>query len=133
MNITAATGVAVREFPLKTGSADYLLYVESKAAGVIEAKPEGHTLKGVETQSAKYTDGLPDGLPHYHLPLPIAYESTGTVTQFTNLLEPDARSREVFTFHRPAELLRLVHFDSQLRAKLRNMPPLNVEGLWPLA
>jgi type I restriction enzyme R subunit len=75
INITAATGVAVRAFPLKTGSADYLLYVESKAARVIEAKPEGHTLKGVETQSAKYTDGLPDVLPHFHLPLPMA---TGT-------------------------------------------------------
>ena len=55
------------------------------------------SLKGVETQSSKYVDGLPDGLPHHHLPLPFAYESTGTVTQFTNGLNPDARSREVFT------------------------------------
>ena len=65
MNISAGLGVAVREFPLKTGYADYLLYADGKAIGVVEAKPEGHTLTGVETQSAKYTDGLPDGLPHY--------------------------------------------------------------------
>jgi len=91
MNISASLGVAVEYFQLKTGEVDYLLYVNGRAAGVIEAKAEGHTLTGVETQSAKYTDGLRDGLPHYHLPLPFAYESTGTVTQFTNNLAPDIR------------------------------------------
>ena len=57
MNISAGLGVAVREFPLKTGFADYMLYADAKAIGVIEAKPEGHTLTGVEPQSAKYTAG----------------------------------------------------------------------------
>jgi type I restriction enzyme, R subunit len=104
MNISAGPGVAVREFPLKSGCADYLLYVDGRVAGVVEAKPEGHTLSGVETQSGKYLDGLPAGLPHYRLPLPFAYESTGAVTHFTNALEPHARSREVFAFHRPEEL-----------------------------
>ena len=103
MNISAGTGVAIREFPLKTVFADYLLYANGKAIGVIEAKPEGHTLTGVEIQSAKYAEGLPKNLPHYHLPLPFAYESTGVITRFTNGLEPDYRSREVFSFHRPEE------------------------------
>src|SRR5674476_838717 len=42
-NIHAARGVAIREFPLNTGYgfADYLLYIDGKAAGVIEAKKEG--------------------------------------------------------------------------------------------
>ena len=79
MNISAGRGVAIREFPLQTGFADYLLYADCKAIGVIESKREGHTLTGVETQSAKYTTGLPSGLPNYHLPLPFAYESTGSV------------------------------------------------------
>lgn len=57
MDISAGPGVAVREFPLKTGEADYLLYADGRAIGVVEAKPEGHTLTGVETQSAKYTEG----------------------------------------------------------------------------
>src|SRR5215213_2074394 len=74
MNISAGSGIAVREFPLSTGFADYLLYVDGKAIGVVEAKPEGHTLTGVETQSGKYTDGLPANLPHIRLPLPFAYE-----------------------------------------------------------
>jgi type I restriction enzyme R subunit len=130
MNISAGPGVAVREFPLKSGFADYLLYADCKALGVIEAKPEGHTLTGVETQSGKYMDGLPSGLPSFHLPLPFAYESTGTVSQFTNALEPDARSREVFTFHRPEELIRLVKLDHQVRGLLRQMPELNTQRLW---
>lgn len=130
MHINAGLGVAIREFPLKTGEADYLLYVDGEIIGVIEAKPEGHTLTGVEMQSAKYTTGLPDDLPRWRSPLPFAYESTGTVTQFTSTLDPEARSREVFTFHRPEELLRLVKLDGQLRTKLRSLPPLNPERLW---
>ena len=59
MHISAGLGVAIREFPLKTGPADYLLYVDGEIIGVIEAKPEGHTLTGVEPQSAKYTRGPP--------------------------------------------------------------------------
>ena len=75
VNIHAARGVAVREFTLKTGhgEADYLLYVDGQAAGVIEAKKQGDTLSGVEIQSAKYTKGLPDCLPCWHNPLPFAY------------------------------------------------------------
>src|SRR5436190_13683008 len=130
MNISAGLGVAVREFPLTTGDADYMLYADAKAIGVVEAKPKGHTLTGVETQSGKYLDGLPKGLPNYRLPLPFAYESTGEVTQFTNTLETDARSRVVFTFHRPEELIRLVKLDKQMRTLLRAMPPLNVGNLW---
>ena len=57
MNISAGSGVAVREFPLKTGDIDYLLYADAKVIGVVEAKPGGHTLTGVETQSAKYLQG----------------------------------------------------------------------------
>ena len=33
MNLSAGLGVAVREFPLTTGDADYLLYVDGKAGG----------------------------------------------------------------------------------------------------
>ena len=130
MNISAGLGVAVREFPLKTGFADYMLYADSKAIGVIEAKPKGHTLTGVETQSGKYLEGLPDLFPNHRLPLPFAYESTGDVTQFTNALEPDARSRTVFTFHRPEELIRLAKLDQQLRSAFQAMPPLDIGRLW---
>ena len=88
-NILAYRGVAIRNFTLKPGHgfADYLLYVDGKAAGVIEAKKEGVTLTGVETQSEKYTKGLPDGLPAWSKPLPFSYESTGIENRFTNGLD----------------------------------------------
>ena len=88
----AGLGVAVREFQLTTGEADYGLYIDGKVAGVIEAKKTGSTLTGVETQTDKYAKGLPDGVPHYGLPLPFGYESTGVVTRFTNRLNPFPRS-----------------------------------------
>src|SRR5579875_2080765 len=64
MNLYAGIGVAVREFILASGHgrADYLLFVNGKAVGALEAKPEGTALAGVETQSAKYSTGIPSGL-----------------------------------------------------------------------
>jgi type I restriction enzyme R subunit len=106
LNLFAGRGIAVREFALKHGHgfADYLLYVDRKAAGVVEAKKEGTSLTGVETQAARYSEGLPDALPAHHRPLPFLYQSTGGETRFTNWLDPEPRSREVFTFHLPETL-----------------------------
>jgi type I restriction enzyme R subunit len=131
MDISAGPGVAVREFPLDDGEADYLLYADGKVIGVIEAKPEEHgTLTGVESQSARYVSSLPVGVPAHRLPVPFHYESTGTITQFTNLLDPAPRSRMVFAFHRPDELLRLAALDRQLRQALAEMPKLEDPKLW---
>ena len=105
-SISAGPGVAIREFPLASGHgfADYLLYVDGSAVGVIEAKKAGVTLSGVEVQSDKYSQGLPQALPAWQRPLPFAYQSTGTETRFTNGLDPAPRARSVFAFHRPAQL-----------------------------
>ena len=131
IKIYAGLGVAIREFPCSAArKRDYLLYVDGQAIGTVEAKPEGHTLIGVETRSAKYSQGLPPDVPTHRRPLPFNYESTGTVTQFTNSLEPDPRSRQVFRFHRPAELLELVRRPSQIREGFQTLPPLNPRGLW---
>ncbi len=146
-NIIGTRGVAIREFALRQGHgfADYLLYVDSKAAGVIEAKKQGVTLTGVETQSAKYTKGLPDGLPCWNNPLPFSYQSTGIESRFTNGLDPEPRSRAVFAFHRPEtladwlgsakDLAQLSGPDYQGRGgtfleRLKHMPLL-ADDLWP--
>ena len=99
INLGAARGVAVREFPLKTGYADYLLFADRKALGAVEAKPEGIPLSGIEQQSEKYSTGLPNKVQAWHTPLPFLYESTGVETNFTSHLDPDPRSRRVFHFH----------------------------------
>ena len=71
-NIYAARGIAIREFPLKPGYgfADYLLYIDGKAAGVIEAKKAGTTLRRGAIQPKKYNEGLQQALPSWAHPLP---------------------------------------------------------------
>src|SRR5947209_19419171 len=102
LDLTAGRGIAICEFPLEAGFgfADYLLYLDRKAIGAVEAKAEG-TLAGVEAQSAKYAAALPDDLPAHRRPLPLLFESNGSVTYFTNGLDPAPRSRPVFNFPRP--------------------------------
>jgi type I restriction enzyme R subunit len=140
VNLGASRGVAVREFVMRRphGRADYLLFLDGRAAGVVEAKKEGETLTGVEHQSAKYVDGLPDELePAVEGGLPFVYESTGTETRFTNRLDPDPASRSVFSFHRPETLvgwleeLRRHPQAPTLRHRLRGLPELRETGLWP--
>ena len=94
-NLSAGRGVAVGEFPLKSGhgEADYLLFVDSAPVGVVEAKKEGETLTGVELQTTKYGEGIPDNLTTPRRPLPFQYQSTGVETRFTNLLDPESRSK----------------------------------------
>ncbi len=153
MNLSAGRGVAVREFKLTTGHgfADYLLFVDGKAVGFLEAKPESHTLSGVEVQAEKYSTGLPAGLNPPVEPLPFLYLSTGTITKFTNLLDPDPRSRRIFQVHQPGTLAEWLaadtldvwvksagHFTaaddtkpSSFRARLRAMPPVEKAFLFP--
>jgi type I restriction enzyme R subunit len=112
----AVKGVAIREFPLNPGHgfADYLLYVNGKACGVIEAKKAGATLSGVEVQSARYAQGLPAALPAWRRPLPFVFESTGVETRFTNGLDPAPRARALFAFFRPELLLQwLIYLPDQ--------------------
>lgn len=129
LNLGAGPGVAVREFQLTTGAADYLLFVGRKAVGVVEAKPAGTTLSGVADQSAKYLTGLADRVPHVQLPLPFAYESTGTETYFRDERDPEPRSRRVFAFHRPETLRAWLKDETTLRARLQALPPLDTAGL----
>jgi len=138
VNLTAGRGVAIREFPMKPGfgEADYLLYVDAQAVGVVEAKKEGSTLTGFETQTTKYSEGLPDSLPAPRRPLPFCYQTTGVETRFTNLLEPDAASRNVFSFHRPETLAEWLNDElsvpgSTVKGRIRQMPALAEEGLRP--
>ena len=118
------------------GEADYLLYLDAQAVGVIEAKKEGSTLTGFEIQTTKYSEGLPDSLPAPLRPLPFCYQSTGVETRFTNLLEPDAASRNVFSFHGPDTLAdclndELSQPNSTVKARIRQAVSLAEEGLRP--
>ncbi len=56
INLSAGRGIAVREYQTDIGPADYALFVDKQAVGVIEAKPEawGHKITTVEEQSHGY-------------------------------------------------------------------------------
>ena len=129
MDLSASRGVAVREFPLLTGIADYLLFIDREACGVLEAKRVGIPLGGVADQSIKYVGGLPDDIPSYGNPLPFAYNSTGKETSFVDMRDPRPRSRRIFSFHRPESLKEFLSDEKTLRRKLQEMPPLITEGL----
>src|SRR6266496_3324304 len=123
INFSAARGVAIREALLKGGDeVDYLLFVDGKAIGTVEAKPEGYTLTGVEEQSGKYGKGLLDIYPKWREPLPFAYESTGVETQFTGRLDPSPKSRNIFAFHKPETLLEYLEPNANLNTRLTNLP-----------
>ena len=147
INLSAGRGVAIREFPLAPGHgfADYLLYVDRRAVGVVEAKKVGETLSSFEIQEEKYSTGLPAALPAALRPLPFLYLSTGIETRFKSLLDPEPRNRNVFSFHRPDTLAEWLAAEplwlpedhplrdrpASLRLRLRNLPELDEEGLWP--
>ena len=128
----ARPGVAVREAHLRTGFADYLLFVNGRALGVIEAKRVGIPLSGVEAQSARYAVGLQPQMRAWRpeTPLPFRYESTGVEIYFTNGLDPEPRARRVFALHRPQTLAAWVQESETLRGRLRQMPPLITDRLW---
>lgn len=137
--VAAAQGVAVREVPTTAGPADYVLFVDSQAVGIIEAKKVGTTLTGVEWQTQKYQISFPGELPALLVngALPFGYESTGAETRFTCGLDPDPTSRRTFTFHRPETLARWhedhITFDGRgtLRGGITLLPELDPAGLWP--
>lgn len=130
IDLGVAVGVAVREFPLKNGFADYMLFVDRIGVGVIEAKPEGTTLMEVSEQSDKYIKNFPKNLPYMFDPLPFAYESTGIETYFRDTRDPEPCSRRVFAFHKPETLHEYLKSEKTLRARLKEMPILIKDQLW---
>lgn len=130
LNPNAALGVAVREYPTDTGPADYVLFVDGRGVGVVEAKPDswGERLTTVEEQSSGYASAKLKWVSNAE-PLPFLYESTAVVTRFTDGRDPSPRSREVFTFHRPETLKAWRNDLLSLRAGLQQLPDLNIENL----
>jgi len=123
INLGAGKGIAIREVPLKSGRCDYLLMLDRKAVGVIEAKKQGTLLSGVAEQSGDYAGNLPDFIQSITpSSLPFLYESTGVETYFRDERDPEPRSRRVFSFHRPETLAEWLAQPSTLRARLAAMP-----------
>jgi type I restriction enzyme R subunit len=141
INLFAGQGVAIREMIMAKGHGrvDYLLYVDQRVVGVIEAKPAGTTLSGVEWQSAMYADGLPPEVRLKALTvdgrLPFVFEASGTETHFTNGYDPQPRARRLFNIPKPETLARVLRdavSDSARptwRAKVQALPALDERAM----
>ncbi|MBL8279606.1 MAG: DEAD/DEAH box helicase family protein [Pelomonas sp.] len=131
LNLGAAPGIAVREYPTDTGPADYVLFVDREAVGVIEAKRDdaGEQLVVTESQTERYARSRLKWRTDAR-PLPFLFEATGEITRFTDGRDPAPRSREVFSFFRPETLAAWLAQPASLRRRLSEaMPPLPTENL----
>lgn len=129
INLKAGNGIAVREYQTDVGPADYVLFVDGKPVGVIEAKraEEGVRLSTHEDQTEGYAAAKLKCLNNDQLPF--VYESTGEVTRFADLRDPKPRFRPVFSFHRPESIGEHLKYGSSLRARLHDIPALPTDGL----
>jgi type I restriction enzyme R subunit len=128
-NPVIAIGVAVREFHTDSGPVDYLLFVDRNPVGVVEAKKaeEGQNITVHETQSQRYaTSGIKWAVNG--VKIRFAYEATNVITRFTDYNDDNARSREVFSFHRPDTLHDWLMDESTLRNRMNTFPLFDSTG-----
>ena len=130
INLFAGLGIAVRHLETSDGKeADYVLFIDAKPVGIIEAKKitEGHHLLSVHEQSYHYAT---TALKHLNNdPLPFVYESTGEKTIFTDYRDPKPRQREIFCFHRPETIYEWLKFSKSLRSRFFDLPALDTSKL----
>lgn len=125
-------GVLVRETPTSTGPSDYMIFIQGKACGIIEAKREGSSLGHVSEQSARYAVSR---LKHFQRwvaedqPLPFLYETTNHEIRYRDERDPKPRSRNIFHFHRPETLKAWLEQGDTFRTRLQQLPKLNERGL----
>ena len=129
LNLNAALGIAIREYPTNVGPADYVLFVDKKPIAIIEAKrlEEGERLSIHENQTADYATAQLKYVENHTIQF--GYESTGELTHFTDYRDPKPRARNVFTFHRPETFLEWSKQDKSLRKKILDIPLLPETGL----
>ncbi|MCY4552033.1 MAG: DEAD/DEAH box helicase family protein [Candidatus Poribacteria bacterium] len=130
IDFSSESGIAVREYQTDVGPADYVLFIDRKPVGVVEAKPEnwGHRITVVEEQSGSYATSELKWVNNKD-PLPFIYESTGVLTRFTDGRDPKPRSREVFNFPQPETMRGWLSQSTSLRARLQGLPGLDHMGL----
>ncbi len=131
IDLSAKQGVVIREYQTDVGPADYVLFVDRKPVGIIEAKreEEGHRLTVVEEQSKDYATAKLKYLDNDSLPF--VYESTGVITRFTDYRDPKPRGRNVFSFHKPETLAEWLKKSRSLRDRINDLPVLDPSGLRP--
>ena len=109
---TSHSAIAVREGLLKGNlEADYLLFLDGKAIGVLEAKAEHINLDDIVVQQAEnYTTKLPIWCSCWFKKLPFVYISNGKELMFRDLRNNNAEYEKLSQVHTPRELAALASF-----------------------
>ena len=109
------SAVAVREGLLKGNlEADYLLFLNGKAIGVIEAKKENTVLSDVVAEQAeKYARKLLNWYPCWQNPLPLVYLSNGKELLFRDIRETRSKYQPLLRIHTPREMAKIAGVEDE--------------------
>nr|WP_302829818.1 DEAD/DEAH box helicase family protein [uncultured Bacteroides sp.] len=122
------TAVAIREGLLKGNlEADYFLFINGKAVGVLEAKREdidAFSYKVCE-QAALYARSVPNIYQVYQKPLPFIFTSNGKDIYFCDFRKQDVCFKQIITFPTPYELVKQLGISDYFAG----LPTLHKKGL----
>lgn len=122
------SAIAVEEGLLKGNrEADYLLFLNGKAVGVLEAKKESVSIYSefVADQAEKYTRGVPHWCQAWMNPLPLVYLSNGRELLFRDTRDVDSEYISLNKIHSPKEIVKLLG----LKDDFAGLPTLKRKGL----
>lgn len=120
------SAVAIEEGLLKGNhEADYLLFLEGKAVGVLEAKREEKALSDVVAEQAEnYTHKLLDWYQTWQKPLPLIYLSNGKELLY-KCTNSNNEYTEIQRIHTPYEITKML----KLPSYFTGLPVLQRKGL----
>ena len=123
-----STAVAIREGLLKDNlEADYFLFINGKAVGVLEAKREETDAFSnlVCEQAALYARSVPNIYQTYQKPLPFIFTSNGKELYFCDFREQDHYFKQIMTIPTPHELVKKLGINDYFAG----LPTLRKKGL----
>ena len=123
-----STAVAIREGLLKGNlEADYFLFINGKAVGVLEAKREETDAFSsvVCEQAALYARSVPNIYQTYQKPLPFIFTSNGKELYFCDFREQDHYFKQIMTIPTPHELVKKLGINDYFAG----LPTLRKKGL----
>lgn len=123
-----STAVAIREGLLKDNlEADYFLFINGKAVGVLEAKREETDAFSsiVCEQAALYAKSVPNIYQTYQKPLPFIFTSNGKELYFCDFREQDHYFKQIMTIPTPHELVKKLGINDYFAG----LPTLRKKGL----
>jgi len=122
------TAVAIREGLLKNNlEADYLLLLNGKVVGVLEAKRKEVDISSdiVSKQTILYANNVPNYYQVWQNPLPLLYKSNGKEILFLDYRNETNQWKTADHIHTPKEIVKILGIDDPFA----ELPILNPKGL----